>query len=376
MSEPVWLLLSRLERGGLERVQLNLADSLRRRGYDVRLVAGRLTAGVGTAHETLEIARRGAWHFPIGLVRALHRERPAIVFTTSNDVACLLLLLRCVAFRSLRVVVTQHLSLSEPRRKARGLRRVKLEIIRNAMRWLLPRADRIVAVCSDLALDMQHELGVDPERIEVIYNPVVTPDFEARMDAPVSWPWPDRNLPTLIFVGRLAREKRLDLLLKAFCELRLAYPARLLILGAGPQEPEVRAWIDARNLATDCKVCGFTEDPLPFIRLADALVLPSDYEGFGIVLVEAMACGTQVVATDCPYGPAEILGNGTYGRLVPRGDHAALARAMQDILQRTFRVPPEVLRQRAQSFTLAASVDAYQRIITSLGSNVSPTARQ
>lgn len=367
MSERVWLLLSRFEHGGLERVQLNLAESLRTRGYDVGLVVGRLIAAVdGTACETLEIARRGAWYFPIGLLRALRVERPTIVFTTSNDVACLVLLLRRFAFRSLSVVVTHHSSLSEPRRKARGLTRIKLEIIRAAMRWLLPAADRIVAVCHDVALDIEREVGIERERIDVIYNPVVTPDFESRMNAAVSWPWPDRKVPTIIFVGRLAAGKRLDLLLTAFSDMRRACPARLLILGTGPQEEEVRKRIEAGDLSSVCKLNGFTPDPLPFIRLADALVLPSDYEGFGLVLVEAMACGTQVVATDCPCGPAEILGNGAYGYLVSRGDHAALARAMQDVLQHKFRVAPDVLRQRAQKFTLAVSVDAYQQIIDGL----------
>src|SRR5690606_4782698 len=104
---------------------------------------------------------------------------------------------------------------------------------------------------------------------------------------------------------------------------------------------------------------GFVENVLPLIRQSQVLVLPSDYEGFGNVLVEAIACGTQVVATDCPHGPSEILDGGTYGQLVPTGDAVALEAAIRTVLENRFAVPEGMLKARAQEFTLDRSVDAY-----------------
>ena len=95
----------------------------------------------------------------------------------------------------------------------------------------------------------------------------------------------------------------------------------------------------------------------------DILILPSDYEGFGNVLVEALACGTQVIATDCPHGPAEILENGKYGQLVPVDDSLALAQAIERTLLKDFYVPAQTLKRRASEFNLERAASAYLRVI-------------
>lgn len=367
----IWFLMSRMEGGGLEKVQLQLAQELRDRGYDIRLVTGRcLIPEITWQQQAIpiqEIARTGRFSFPFGLIRALRRDRPELIFTTANDIACMVLLLRRIFFRSLHIVVTQHTPLSTPRKYARNITRIKLEGIRHGMRRLVQDADRIVTVSQNLARDMWQELGISLEKIEVIHNPVVTPDFMAKAGEPVVWPWPDHKLPTVIYTGRLAAEKRLDLLLAAFCELIQTCPSRLLIVGTGPQKKQLHEWINNNHLSDACRMTGFVANPLPLTRMADVLVLSSDYEAFGNVLVEAMACGTQVVATDCPCGPAEILGQGTYGQLVPRGDAGALEHAIRRVLTGKFRVAPEILQQRAGYFTLARAADAYQHIIDSIG---------
>lgn len=363
----IWLLMSRLQHGGLERVQLNIASALHARGIDVALVSGQVHAA--TRHElpeairVLEIAKAGPAHFTIGLLRALLRERPDIVFTTSNDIACLTLALRRVAFRSMRVVVTQHLSISGPRLAARGIKRGKLEAIRTSMRLLVPHADRIVAVSHGVADDMRRELSLPCACIEVIHNPIVTSEFDERMKEDAVWPWPDRDVPTIIFVGRLSLEKRLDLLLESFQNLLRSRSARLLIVGTGSEQQKIERRVHADGLQSCCKFTGFVQNALPLIHASDVLVLPSDYEGFGNVLVEAMACGTQVIATNCPSGPAEILGEGDFGQLIPVGDRSALEAAMRRCLDGSFRVPPAVLRARAGEFSIELAADRYLALL-------------
>ncbi len=362
----ICLLLSRLHDGGLERVQLNLAGAFRARGHDVTIVAGQVRTALSrqlpVGVPVLEIAPLGPVQFPFGLVKYLLRAAPDCVFTTSNDVACIMLVVRWMFFRRLRVVVAQHSSVSGSLLNAKGLVRAKLALIRNAMRFLVPHADGIVAVSRQVAADLQRELRLGVDRVCVIHNPVVTPDFENLICEQCDLPWPRDNIPVIVFVGRLSREKRIDLLLDAYRNIRRDMHVRLLIVGSGP----LQAWIERRaaeyGLSRDCALTGFVSNVLPLIRRSKLLVLPSDFEGFGNVLVEAMACGTQVVATDCPHGPSEILDNGTYGQLVPTGDAVRLETAIRAVLEDRFCVPADALKKRAQLFNLDKAVDSYLRI--------------
>lgn len=105
---------------------------------------------------------------------------------------------------------------------------------------------------------------------------------------------------------------------------------------------------------------GHVDNPLPLMRAADALVLASEREGFSIVLVEAMACGTPVVSTDCPHGPAELLDAGRYGHLVPVGDAAAMSRAMLSVLAGDARPAPQVWLAQ---FTLDRALNSYEALL-------------
>lgn len=368
----VWLLLSRFEMGGLERVQANLAPSLKAAGLDVWIVAGRFFEGAETMlpHNIprLEIAARGPYAFACGLVKQLHAHRPDIVMTTSNDVACLILIVRAMFFPEMKVICTQHLSLSAPWRIAKGFRRIKLSMLMWLMQNLLPKADGIIAVSGALATDMRHVLKLK-RAIHVIYNPIVLPDSCENMEEPIEWPWSDRSLPTLIFAGRLAKVKRLDLLMEAFLQVGQMMDARLLILGAGPERNFILEFIARHKLQRSCRVMGHQSNPLPWIKASDILVLPSDYEGFGNVLVEAMACGTQVISSDCPDGPAEILQNGEYGQLVPPGNSDALAQAMHRAVSKEFVVPAPTLMRRASEFSLDRASTAYLAVIHSIAHN-------
>jgi glycosyltransferase involved in cell wall biosynthesis len=237
------------------------------------------------------------------------------------------------------------------------------------MARLLPRADAILAVSHAVAADLARELELDVRSVEVIHNPIVTREFPRLMQEPILWPWADDLEPTVVFVGRLSPEKRLDLLLDALALLG-GDQARLLVLGTGPLEGWLRTEVRIRGLGEKCILVGYQANPLPWIRRSDLLVLQSDYEGFGNVLVEAMACGTQVVATDCPNGPSEILDGGTYGQLVPCGDAAALGAAIRRSLNGVFAVPPAILQERASEFSLERAAQSYRRVMSRL---VSPT---
>lgn len=369
------LLLSRVEAGGLERVQFNLARGLVDRGHSVRIVAGRLEGAAPCVDEVHFIAPSGAWQFLWRLLGWIRRNRPAVIVTTSNDVAVWVLLWRRWLYADAEVIVTQHLAISGPRLVARGVRRVKLACIRWAMARLLPSADAIVAVSAAVAADMRAELGLDGISIDVIHNPIVAVADAAAPDLPCpeAWPFPRDGVPVLVFVGRLAPEKRLDLLFAAFMQVRATLPVRLLVLGAGPIAAQLEQWRQDAGVGIDCRLMGQMQDVLPWIANSDILVLPSDYEGFGNVLVEAMQCATQIVATDCPSGPAEILDHGRFGQLVAVGDAAALAVALRRSLDGSFRVERDALLARSAEFSIDRAVDAYERVFTAKEKRVPPS---
>lgn len=364
-----WLLLSRFERGGLERVQVNLAPALGAAGLDVRIVVGRILPGAAVmlphGIQVREISPRSSIQFAIGLLSELRRQRPDLVLTTSSDVGCFVLLLRALFFPRMKVVWTQHSSLTAPWQEARGIRRGLHWILLQAIRHLMPKADAVVAVSTALADHMQHFLG-GHGKISVIANPVLLPGFSVAMQGEIDWPWPDKSIPTIVFAGRLVGVKRLDMLLEAFMTLQKTHAVRMLILGDGPERQMIQHFVAQHHLGDACIMLGHQDNPLPWIKACNVLVLPSDYEGFGNVLVEAMACGTQVVATNCPYGPAEILDNGRYGQLVPPGDAVRLTDAMKIALSGQFHIPVVDLKTRAEEFSLERAAAAYLRVIESV----------
>ena len=154
----------------------------------------------------------------------------------------------------------------------------------------------------------------------------------------------------ILSAGRLSAQKDFPTLIRAFAALRATRDARLVILGGATADgkTEVRqqdlvALAEGLGVASDLCLLGFMPNPYAYMARARIFALSSAWEGFGNVLVEALACGCPVVSTDCPHGPAEILDGGRYGRLVPVGDDAAMAEAMADVL--VSPPDPALLRQ-------------------------------
>ena len=133
----------------------------------------------------------------------------------------------------------------------------------------------------------------------------------------------------------------------------------MLIVGEGECREALELQISEAGLAGAVDLTGYVANPFPILKAADVFVLSSDWEGFGNVLVEAMAVGTPVVATDCPYGPSEILEDGKWGRLVPCGNADALSSAIGEALDR----PGPKAARRALQFTISNKAAEYLELI-------------
>lgn len=229
---------------------------------------------------------------------------------------------------------------------------------RRQLTRLYQRPDGFVAVSHGISSDLRIELNVRPDRIRVLPNPVVTPSLLEHGRAVPEHDWFGENEPPVVVaVGGLRQQKDFSTLIRAFARLRRQYQCRLVIIGEGRQMNRLQSLVRELGVVADVDFPGWTSNPYPWIRSATVLALSSLWEGFGNVIVEALALGTPVVATDCPYGPGEILQQGVYGCLVPVRDDAAMARALAETMN---DLPSATeLWEGAAPYTLSASAAAY-----------------
>ncbi|WP_148221295.1 glycosyltransferase [Truepera radiovictrix] len=291
------------------------------------------------------------------LVRYLHRQRPDALLTTLNHASVVALLARRLAGVPTRVINRESNMLFPG-----TVHSLKRKILREAVRRTYPWADAHIAVSQGVAEDLQRFVPLPSERVFTIYNPVVTDTLQEKARAPLEHPWFNEGEPPVILgVGRLAPQKDFPTLIRAFAEMRRKRPVRLVILGEGGERGALEALVTELGIAADVDLPGFVDNPFAYMARAHLFVLSSRFEGLPGVLIQAMACGCPVVATDCPSGPSEVLAGGQYGPLVPVGDAAALAEAMT----KTLAAPPprEKLQGRAADFSEQATVPRYLEVL-------------
>ncbi|MCC5974538.1 MAG: glycosyltransferase, partial [Rubellimicrobium sp.] len=226
-------------------------------------------------------------------------------------------------------------SLSVSHEQDAGLReQIELALIKRSF----PAFDAAIALSSGVAEELRRIVPSLRDRVQVVPN--VGLPLPAQMSTALSLPRSEAASGcTFLACGRLTQQKDYPTLLRAFAELR-GPELRLNILGDGDLRASLQRMVAELGLADRVNFLGFQRDPFSHMREADIFVLSSRWEGFGNVLVEAMAVGTPVVSTDCPHGPAEIIMDGKTGLLVPPGQPLALAAALQRLI-----VDP-ALRQR------------------------------
>lgn len=295
------------------------------------------------------------------LSRYLRRERPRVLVSSMGHANLVALWAAKLAGQGTPVVVTQHNTLSEETRQDHWL---AAKLWPPALRFFYPWADSVVAVSRGVADDLARTSGLPRERVEVIYNPVITPTMLALARQTSDHPWLAPGQPPVILgIGRLTRQKDFFTLLRAFAKVRQRWTGRLIILGEGEDRPALEALAGELGVADDVALPGFQENALAYLAGSAVFVLSSAWEGLPTVLIEALAVGTRVVSTDCPSGPREILQDGRLGALAPVGDVPALASAILDALERPVSaVPSDALTP----FTRDAAVDHYLRLIESL----------
>jgi glycosyltransferase involved in cell wall biosynthesis len=351
--------------GGAEQQAISLAKGLRRRGWRVSVVALSGTGGAAAAELAhagiafLSLQMRKGLADPRGWIRFqrwLWREQPDVLHAHLPHAAWLARWSRLAAPVPI-VVDTLHSSSTGTMGRHFGY---------SCSRWL---PDHVTAVSQATAASHLAAGMVSESKLSVVWNGIDVdrwqPDAQERAQARAELGIRDEFL--WLAVGRLEAVKDYPCLLRAMT--RTPERARLLVLGAGPQEDRLTELAEWLGLKRRVRFAGFEPNVARWMRAADGFVLSSRYEGLPMVLLEAGACGVPIVATDVP-GTREVVVDGETGWLAPAGDAEELAKTMM----RLMRMPPDARhamgerarRHVAEHFSLEAALDRWERLYANL----------
>lgn len=355
-----------LHNGGVDRVVFNLAEEFLRRGIRCSILVDidnphspfRTLIPPGVGYNVLDA--KGPLARLFKLRRYMRDNRPAALMCTSFGFPNLYaVVMRWIAGIPFRLMLTEHCFPSVDRAGPKPWQ--SRYWFFPLAHYLYPFADRIVAVSQGTALDLAKVIRIDPKSIACIYNPIVNDAMIAQSQEPVDHPWfAASGCPVIIAVGRMEPQKNFPLLIRAFARVRAQMPARLVILGDGGERDMLAALVSQMGLEDDVALLGFVPNPHAYVAKATLMVLSSDFESLANVVIEAMAVGTPVVATDCPSGPAEALNRGQCGTLVPVGDLEGMSAAILDVLREK---PEPVARSWLDQFSTRQVADRYLALL-------------
>lgn len=367
LSRPdVAVLVPNLQGGGAERIAVALVGGFIQRGLTVDVVlkhkAGALLNDISQEASLIEIGHRGL-HAPtysttIALRRYLRKRNPRAILSFLNPMSlpalCATKFGLCATSAPVFVTVQNII-------RIHGSLRSRLK--HAAVSMLYPLADGVIACSDGLAEQVRSLMQRNTHRVIAIPNFLACDNPTALAAEPSCHRWLDsKDLPVILSVGGMVPQKDFPTLIKAFAEVRKRREAKLIIVGDAEGRPRLENLVRELRLMNDVDMPGFKANPLAFMARSDVCVLSSAWEGMPLVLVESLSCGTHVVATDCQFGPSEILKEGEYGRLVPVGDPSAMAQAILQTLDNPLKTKDE-LRQRAAYYSLDRAVDQYLEVL-------------
>ncbi len=368
----VTLLMRSLTGGGAERVMLNLALGLSRRGIRVDIVTSKAEQVLPEdAPETLRLVKLERWQLgrwalkcqrPVlrtlvrwgALVQYLKRVQPPVLLSAMHYLNETAILAVKAAGGKTRCVVAEHTNLTL---ESRCVEQWQARLSPALVRCLYPLADQVVAVSEGVAADLAPFARLDRKDIQVLYNPVLSEALYEQAEETVDHEWlqPDAA-PVVMGMGRFVRQKNFGLLLQAFALLLLERPdARLMLVGGGRNRVALEQMAQELGIRDRVAFLDFVDNPAAYLKRARVLALSSSWEGLPTVVIEALALGCPVVATDCPSGPAELLAE-RRGRLVPTGNPKAMAKALAMALDQPAR---SISKTWLRQFEVEQAVERY-----------------
>ena len=344
--------------GGAERVFVNLTNEFSKRNFKVDLVLaqkeGPYLKDISNNVNIVDLQSPRILKSLFPLTSYLKREKPDVLLSDLRHVNIVSIASKIMSRALTKIIIKQdsyYYRLSSNR------------IIAFLEKTLFKKADNLIAVSKGVKISLIEGLEIPEQEIRMIYNPILNQDILEKSKIEISHPFfQNKKNKVILGAGRLSVEKDFSTLLKALNRIKTD-SIRLIILGEGRLRGELEYLVKELGLEEYASMPGFVDNPYAYMVKADVFVLSSKVEGFANVLVEAMACGTTIVSTDCPIGSSEILDGGKFGRLVPVGNIEKLAEAISEALSNPSE--KEVLINRAKVFSVDKAIEEYQKLFTS-----------
>lgn len=363
-ARRIAMFLPALEGGGAERVMVQLANAFEERGLRVEVLlataSGPRLKELSSSVEVIELGGGGVIKAFPHLIRYLKDDPPAALLSTLDHANIVAAWSGAVAGTRSRIVLRQAMDpLGMPPSGLSG------RILGRLMGPSYRRASHTVVLAEHMRETMVTRKGIDPARISVVPNPVPSERIRALALEEPDHPWLQAKgdeRPLIVAAGRLTAQKDFSMLLAAVSRVKRETPVRLAILGEGPEREALEAQAQKLGIGDAVVLPGFQQNPYSWMARAAVIALSSRAEGMPNILLEAMALGRPVVSTDCPSGPRELLGSGRLGKLVPVGDEAAMAEAIQLSLGGD-HPSEDALRDAVASLGIDSIADTYLRLL-------------
>ena len=292
------------------------------------------------------------------VIQYLKKEKPVSVLSALDTTNLILIWAKLLSRSSTRIVVSVHCNFTSA---LQGAKNFRANFLPKLVGVFYKKADAIVAVSEGVAADLEHCTGIKKSNVQVLFNPVITDDLKTKKQSQPDHKWfQNGNKDVILGIGRLTHQKNFHLLINAFKKVSDESNAKLLILGSGDQLNELQDLTANLELQDKVEFAGFVSNPYAYLSNARLFVLSSRYEGLPTVLIEALYCGAEVISTDCPSGPSEILHNGKLGKLVPTDNVDLLAQAIIDSLSRPKTTVP---RDALAAYEHATVVSQYRALL-------------
>jgi len=343
---------------------LRLAEQFSKQGYHVDLLIVKNEIDLinkNTNINIIDFKKNSAYKSIYQLVNYIKKHEPDVLISGGEAPNIVLILVKLYLFnKNFKTIVSIRTHLTTQYKHTKTHNQTVLKYLGKVFYRF---ADEIVAVSKGVAEDVSELFFIRRDRIKVIYNPIVNNEMLKLSEERVDHPWiVDKQVPVILGAGRLAKQKNFPLLINAFSIIKNEIDAKLIILGEGEARGKLEKLIKEEQLNESVDLVGYEPNPYKYMKNSDVFVLSSEWEGFGNVIVEAMACGAKVVSRDCYSGPAEILKNGEYGILIKENNPQELAKGImmsikKDNIERTKNI------KRANKYSTKSTMYKYEQLI-------------
>lgn len=355
--KKIAIIIPTLNGGGAERVILNIINNIDKTKCKIRLILvkkeGVYLKMIPDYVEIVDLKCKKARYSFFKLIKEINNYKADTVLSTLNYMNILLLLTRPFLRGKPKLIIREA---NTPSKILGNISNKKKKVLVFLYNKIYSTSDLIVAQCKEMKQDIIDTYRIKAEKIIYIYNPIDTEKIFTNYKN--EYPYDKKDI-NLVAMGRLNYQKGFDNLIKAFNIVsKKVNNAKLFIIGEGNLKGELESLTIDLGIQDRVSFCGFKENPYPYLYYSDVYILSSRWEGFPNSLLEALACKTKVISTNCKSGPREIIGDNEYGDLVEVDDYKSLALAIIKTLDQENKS-----NERYKAFEIDNIIKQYEKIL-------------